>query len=147
VLVADGGDPKDGRATAEQEKAALASELETTLGLALSEEKTLVSPVTSTMRFLGHHLRVREHPVSGRLVPQAVIPKERSKRLRLAIKGIFRRSTCCETLESRLRLMNPVLRGWANFYRHAWGAKRVFVANDHYVCWTIFRWLVTTAGR
>jgi hypothetical protein len=119
----------------------LARELESTLGLSLSEEKTLVTPVTSTMRFLGHHLRVREHPVSGRLVPQAVIPKERSKRLRIAIKGIFRRTTCSMTLESRLRLMNPVLRGWANFYRHAWGAKRVFVANDHYVWWTIYRWL------
>jgi group II intron reverse transcriptase/maturase len=141
VLVAEEGDPQDGRATAEQEKAALARELESTLGLSLSEEKTLVTPVTSTMRFLGHHLRVREHPVSGRLVPQAVIPKERSKRLRIAIKGIFRRTTCSMTLESRLRLMNPVLRGWANFYRHAWGAKRVFVANDHYVWWTIYRWL------
>ncbi len=119
----------------------MARELESTLGLSLSEEKTLVTPVTSTMRFLGHHLRVREHPVSGRLVPQAVIPKERSKRLRIAIKGIFRRTTCSMTLESRLRLMNPVLRGWANFYRHAWGAKRVFVANDHYVWWTIYRWL------
>lgn len=22
---------------------------------------------------------------------------------------------------------------WGNFYRHAWGAKRVFTAIDHYV--------------
>jgi hypothetical protein len=141
VLVAKNGDPQDGRASAEQEKAALAGELESTLGLSLSEEKTLVTPVTSTMRFLGHHLRVRQHPDHGCLVPQAVIPKEQSKRLRQKIKGIFRRNTCQETLENRLRLVNPVLRGWANFYRHAWGAKRVFVANDHYVWWTIYRWL------
>jgi hypothetical protein len=33
------------------------------------------------------------------------------------------------------------LRGWANFYRHAWGAKTVFDGLDHYVWWTIFRWL------
>jgi hypothetical protein len=37
--------------------------------------------------------------------------------------------------------VNPILRGWANFYRHAWSAKRVFAANDHYVWWTIYRWL------
>jgi hypothetical protein len=40
----------------------LANELERKLGLALSEEKTLVTPVASTMRFLGHHIRVRELP-------------------------------------------------------------------------------------
>jgi hypothetical protein len=34
-----------------------------------------------------------------------------------------------------------MLRGWCNFYRHAWGAKHVFSAIDHYVWWTIFRWL------
>jgi RNA-directed DNA polymerase len=141
VLVARHGDRQENRACAEQEKASLARELDAKLGLALSEEKTLVTPVTSTMRFLGHHLRVRRHPRRGCHLPQAVIPKEQSKRLRRTIKGILRRSTCRETLENRLRLINPVLRGWANFYRHAWGAKRVFVANDHYVWWTIYRWL------
>ena len=141
VLVATDGDPQETRTVAEAEKASLASELKRELGLALSEEKTLVTPVTSTMRFLGHHLRVRELPDHGGFVPRAVIPKERSKQLRRKIKNLFRRSTCGQTLESRLRLANPILRGWANFYRHAWGAKRVFVANDHYVWWTILRWL------
>jgi hypothetical protein len=37
--------------------------------------------------------------------------------------------------------MNLVVRGWAYFYRHAWGAKRVFVAIDNYVWWTIYRWV------
>lgn len=141
VLVAHADPAGDLRAIAEQEKAALASELEHTLGLTLSEEKTLVTPVTSTMRFLGHHLRVRPHPTSGRLVPQVLIPKERSQRLRRTIKGIFRRWCTGEALENRLRLLNPVLRGWANFYKHAWGAKRVFAAIDHYAWWTILRWL------
>ncbi len=140
VLVATDGDPEETRAVAEAEKASLADELQCKLGLALSEEKTLVTPVTSTMRFLGHHICVRELPDNGGFVPRAVIPKERSKQLRRKIKNLFRRSTCSESLESRLRLANPILRGWANFYRHAWGAKRVFAANDHYVWWTIHRW-------
>ena len=46
-----------------------------------------------------------------------------------------------ETLDNRLRLLNPLLRGWGNFYRHAWGAKRIFAAIDHHVWWTILRWL------
>lgn len=38
-----------------------------------------------------------------------------------------------KTLQSRLKRLNPILRSWGNFYRHAWGAKRVFTAIDHYV--------------
>ena len=131
----------DAQSLADQEKASLARMLESSLSLMLSEEKTLVTPVTSTMRFLGHNLRVRAHPTSGALLPRVVIPKERTQRLRRNIKAIFRRTTCTKTLESRFLLLNLVLRGWANFYKHAWGAKHVFTGIDHYVWWTIRRWL------
>lgn len=73
------------------EKASLASELERKLGLTLSEEKTLVTPVTSTMRFLGHHVRVRERSDNGGFVPRAVIPKERP--LRRAQCRLYQRSS------------------------------------------------------
>ena len=124
----------------EQEKSKLDAALRDNQGLTLSPEKTLVTPVTSTMRFLGHHLRVRRRPTTRRFVPRLVIPKDRSVRLRRTIAGIFVRKTVCESLESRLRPLNPVLRGWGNFYRHAWGAKRIFAAIDHHVWWTIVRW-------
>jgi hypothetical protein len=117
------------------------------LRLELSTEKTLVTPVTAPLRFLGHHVRVRVHPSRRKLVSTAVIPKDRSQRLRERIKGMFRASTLQSTLANRLRLLNPVLRGWCNFYRHAWGAKRVFAALDHYVWWTIFRWLKKKHSR
>jgi retron-type reverse transcriptase len=45
------------------------------------------------------------------------------------------------SLANRLQKLNPLLRGWSNFYCHAWGAKRVFASIDHYVWWTIWRWL------
>jgi hypothetical protein len=41
-----------------------------------------------------------------------------------------------------LRELNPVLRGWGNFYRHAWGASSVLHQLDYYVWWTIYRWLM-----
>ncbi len=103
------GAPAGGQ-LANQEKAALAGVLERELDLTLSEEKTLVTPVTSTMAFLGHHVRVRRHPSSGRLVAHAVIPKDRSKRLRLTIKAIFSRATTRSTLQQRLTLLNPVIK-------------------------------------
>ena len=142
ILVATNtADHDRSRELVEQEKSKLEAMLWDRLGLTLSPEKTLVTPVTNTMRFLGHHLRVRRRPTTRRLVPRLVIPKDRSVRLRRTITGIFDRKTLCESLESRLRLLNPVLRGWGNFYRHAWGAKRIFAAIDHHVWWTILRWL------
>src|SRR5271170_6559323 len=55
--------------------------------------------------------------------------------------AIFDRSTMVATLDNRLRLLNRLLRGWGNFYLHAWGANCVFAALDHHVWWTITRWL------
>ena len=126
---------------ARDEKADLAGTLVSEWGLELSESKTLLTPVTQPLRFLGHHVCVRPHPWHGRLVAAAVIPKDRSHRLREQVKVLFRRSTLQSTLEDRLQLLNPILRGWCNYYRHAAGASRVFRSIDHYVWWTIFRWL------
>lgn len=124
-----------------EEKTALAAHLKETLNLELSEEKTLITPVTEPIRFLGHHVRVRAHPDHGRMVSTTVIPKERSQRLRKRIKDHFRCNTTGSSLEERVRKLNPALRGWCNFYRYSWGAKRVFGTLDYYIWWTIYRWL------
>jgi RNA-directed DNA polymerase len=129
------------REVATAEKAALAAFLKSELGLELSEQKTLVTPVTNPLRFLGHHVRVRAHPAHGRMVSTVVVPKERSRRLRELIKQHLSRSTIHLPLEDRLRWLNYILRGWSNFYRHAWGAKRVFSRIDYYTWWAILRWL------
>ena len=135
------GNAEEARKIAEQEKSQLAEWLGSRMGLTLSPEKTLVTPVTRTMRFLGHHLRVRQHPRKRTLVPRLVVPKDRSQRLRRTIRQIFNHRTTSQTLGQQLQRLNPVLRGWGNFYRHAWGAKRIFASVDHYVWWTIYRWL------
>lgn len=135
------GDAEEAGKIAEQEKSELAEWLSTRMGLTLSPEKTLVTSVTRTMRFLGHHLRVRLHPRKRTLVPRLVILKDRSQRLRRTIKQIFNHRTTSQRLGQQLKRLNPVLRGWGNFYRHAWGAKRIFASLDHYVWWAILRWL------
>jgi RNA-directed DNA polymerase len=124
-----------------REKTAVATRLKERLNLELSQAKTLVTPVTSPIRFLGHQIRVRYVPEKGRIAYSATIPKDKSHRLREKIKRHFDRSTIGMTLENRLRNLNPVLRGWSNFYRHAHRAKRVLTGLDHYMWWTIFRWL------
>jgi group II intron reverse transcriptase/maturase len=129
------------RAVALQEKTAVAALLKERLNLELSETKTLVTSVTKPLRFLGHHVRVRHHPVHRRLVSTTVVPRDCSHRLRERIKDLFRAKSSGRTLEERLQLINPMIRGWAYFYRHAWGAKLVFHSLDYYIWWVIYRWL------
>jgi RNA-directed DNA polymerase len=129
------------REAALKEKEEVAAFLKRELGLELSETKTLVTPVTEPMRFLGHHVRVRRHPGNGNMVVATLIPKDASHRLREKVKDLFRRRTTANSLANRLRALNPLLAGWSNFYRHAWGAKLVFAGLDFYVWRTIVRWL------
>jgi RNA-directed DNA polymerase len=126
---------------ARKEKDELASYLKDHLGLELSDAKTLVTPVTEPMRFLGHHVRCRRHPRHKEWVSASVIPKDRSQLFRERIKALFAKASAHRTLRDQIRRLNPMLRGWANFYRHAWGAKKVFNGLDNYVWWTIARWL------
>lgn len=147
ILLPNAVSTKSGQAQAEaervalEEKTALAAFLKDELGLELAEAKTLVTPVTTPMRFLGHHVLVRRHPGHRRPVSASLVPRERSQIFREKIKRLFRKSSTGSSLRDQLRKLNPMLRGWANFYRHAWGAKKVFNALDHYVWWTIARWL------
>lgn len=129
------------REVALKEKVAVADLLKEQLGLELSETKTLITPVTQPMKFLGHHALVRPHPCHKRWVSATVIPREKSQQLRERIKDMFRSNTTRTPLKTRLNQLNPLLRGWTSYFRHAWGAKRVFGALDYYVWWTIFRWL------
>jgi RNA-directed DNA polymerase len=100
-----------------------------------------VTPITKPMSFLGHHVLVRRHPGHGRQVSASLVPRERSQRFREKIKQLFKKSRTGSSLRDQLRKLNPMLRGWANFYRHAWGASKVFTFLDHYIWWTIARWL------
>ena len=125
---------------ADKEKAELAKLLKDELNLELSSTKTLVTPVTSTIRFLGYHFRVQHHPVWG-WTTKIVIPKTSTKNLREHIKVVFKRPTCNQPLEKRLRELNPIIRGWGYFYRHAWFGKNVFSELDNHIWHTIFRWL------
>ena len=44
------------------------------------------------------------------------------------------------TLADLLRSVNPVLRGWCNYFRHGVSA-RTFGYLDHFTWWRIFHWL------
>ncbi len=142
VGVAPGpGQDERAKQAAQEEMAAVAALLKQELGLELSATKTLVTPVTQPFAFLGHHICVRDSRGYKRTACVTLIPKERSHRLRERIKRLCRRNRTSHSLHDLLRDLNWLLRGWSSFYRHAWGAKRVFGSLDYYAWWCVFRWL------
>jgi hypothetical protein len=71
-----------------------------------------------------------------------MIPKDKSKQFRLSIKKQFQAASPEKSsLQQLLKKLNPMLRGWSAYYRHASGAERVFSALDYYVWTSIACWL------
>jgi RNA-directed DNA polymerase len=133
------------REQAEQEKAALADYLRQSTGLELSEEKTRISDLTEGIEFLGHRVRLKWHHQFG-LMPRIEIPKSRRADFRYRVKQMTKRSTINRSLSHLLRKLNPILRGWGNFYRFCTGAGQLFGSLDHYVGDRLWRWLMKKHG-
>jgi RNA-directed DNA polymerase len=102
-------------------------------GLELSEEKTRISHIEQGFDFLGHNIRkYRNGKVLTKPSRQGVISLLR--RARALIKA-----NKAATQADLIATVNPLLRGWANFYQHA-VAKQVFRRVDHEVWKAIWRW-------
>ena len=118
----------------EQIKAQLAEWL-APRGLAFNEDKTRVVHLDDGFDFLGFH--VRRYP-NGKLLikPSPAAVMRFRKRLRTEMRAV--RGGNAATVIARL---NPILRGWAAYYRIG-VAKDVFASIDHYVWWLTFKWAV-----
>jgi RNA-directed DNA polymerase len=102
-------------------------------GLELSEQKTVITSIQTGFDFLGHTVRKYEDkllitPAKGKVQ----ILREKISRLSQAALGL--------TQEALLRQLNPLLRGWANYYRNG-AAKAIFGKLDSYVWRKIRRWI------
>ena len=101
-------------------------------GLELSEQKTVITPIQTGFNFLGHTLRKYGDKLLITPAKSKVqILRDKIRRLIQAALGL--------TQEALLRQLNPLLRGWANYYRNG-AAKETFQAVDHYVFHKLRRW-------
>jgi len=110
------------------------------LGLRLSEEKTRVCHVDEGFDFLGWHIQRRAW--RGRTGKQAVYTYPSKKALASIldkVRSLTRRAQH-RTLADLLRRLNPVLRGWCNYFRHG-VSSRTFSYVDHFAFWRIVGWL------
>ena len=110
------------------------------IGLRLSEEKSRVCHIDEGFDFLG--FRIQRRPWQGRIGKRAVYTYPSKKALASVIgkvRSITRREKH-RTLADLLRLLNRVLRGWCNYFRHG-VSSRTFSYVDHYTWWRVAGWV------
>jgi len=110
------------------------------MGLRLSEEKTRVCHIDEGFDFLGW--RIQRRAWRGRTGKRAVYTYPSKKSLLSVtdkVRSLTRRAKH-RTLADLLRRLNPVLRGWCNYFRHG-VSSRTFNYVDHFAFWRIVGWL------
>jgi len=103
-------------------------------GLSLSQEKTKITHIDEGFDFLGMNIR----KYNGKLIIKPA--KSSIKRLLAGIREKIKLNKTAKT-EDLIYLLNPKIRGWANYYRHVC-SKRTFGYVDHNIFKAIWRWAV-----
>jgi len=143
--------------TPQQARVALetAREILAGLGLELHPGKTRIVDLREGREgfdFLGCHFRAR---MSGRLWEQKRVvrfylhrwPSQAvMKRLREKVRDRTGRSRGGTRIEWIIEDLNPILRGWGNYFRTGNAAKK-FTQIDRYVVWRLKRLLIKKRGR
>jgi RNA-directed DNA polymerase len=107
--------------------------------LTLSPEKTTITHIDDGFDLLG--FRIVRRPWKGTKRVAITFPSQRALReVMHRIKTLTNRSTVNLSLDQLIHVLNPILRGWANYYRHA-ASSRCFAYLSHYLWWRVIRWL------
>jgi len=101
-------------------------------GLLLSEEKTRIVHLTDGFDFLGFNVRRYRNPRAKTGYTLLIKPSDASvKRLRERLHDEWR-ALAGQSVEAIARRLNPIIRGWANYYRTQ-VATATFHELDHYM--------------
>ncbi|WP_342265212.1 group II intron reverse transcriptase/maturase [Cardinium endosymbiont of Philonthus spinipes] len=101
-------------------------------GLTLSEEKTKITHINTGFDFLG--CNVRKYNKKLIIKPSKEGIKNMLKKARTSIK-----TNIANTQAIMIKLLNPLLRGWGNYYRHVC-AKQAFRKIDHEIMQSLWKW-------
>src|SRR5260221_4527158 len=101
-------------------------------GLELSEEKTRVTHVTEGFDFLGQNVR----SFGGRIIIRP--SKKNVQAFKAKIKAIFKVHKTVKH-ESLIAMLNPVIRGWANYHRTV-NATKTFASIDAWLWLKEWQW-------
>lgn len=101
-------------------------------GLKLNKEKTHIRHITEGFNFLGFNIRRY-----GRKT--LVKPQKEKVQAKLREIRTWLRDHSDIAPEGVIHYLNPILRGWANYYKHA-VSKEVFASFDHHLVHALIRW-------
>jgi len=102
-------------------------------GLTLSPEKTSITHISEGFDFLGQNVR----KYKGKLL---IKPSTKSQKALLTkVRTIIKTEGCSLSAYGLIKRLNPVIRGWANYHRHAC-SKQTFQYIDHEIHWALWRW-------
>ena len=103
-------------------------------GLELSEEKTKITHIDEGFDFLGFNVRKYKEKL---LIKPA---KRQIKEFLANIRNLINKNKTAR-VEILIRQINPKIRGWANYFRHA-VSKIAFRYVDHHIYQMLWRWAV-----
>ena len=110
------------------------------MGLRLSPEKTRVVHIDHGFDFLGFHIRRMRKRGSNKWYVYTLPAKKAIASIKQRVKTMTYRHTLHQDPGYLMDYLGRVLRGWANYFRHA-VAKATFAAIDSYTWERITAWL------
>jgi RNA-directed DNA polymerase len=118
----------------EEEIKPLVEEFMRERGLELSPEKTRITPIEDGFDFLGQNVR----KYNGKML---IKPSKKNVKTFLAnIREIIKGNKQA-TAYNLIRMLNPKIRGWANYHRHI-ASKKTFVRVDDAIFKCLWQWAV-----
>lgn len=122
----------ENREVLETEIKPLVAEFLAERGLTLSEEKTMITNINDGFDFLGFNIRKYKNQILTK--PS----KPAQKRFLAKVRTTIKSNKACRQ-ESLIRLLNPMITGWGNYYKH--GATRdAFHWADHQIFNALWQW-------
>ena len=111
----------------------------TKLKLTLNPQKIKVIDMNKeSFDFLGFRYQKFGKTKSGRKLPYMMPSKKAMKKVKDAIRVITCRKSAYEGLEQKVEKLNPLIRGWRNYFQHGNSTKR-FKQLDEYVWMKLWR--------
>ncbi len=109
------------------------------LKMTLSESKTHITHIDSGFVFLGFRIQ-RWRTDNGRQVVRTIASREALARVMHKIKEATGSRTTSLRLSLVLRKINPILRGWAAYFRYG-ASKKTFSYLGWYAWWRMIYWI------
>lgn len=127
------------KSEAEALKTEIADLLARSLKMTLSAEKTHITHINDGFVFLGFHIQAKTRG-DGRRVVRTIPAKQALASVMSKIKKLTARGTTSLSLAEVLRTVNPVLRGWAAYFRYG-ASKKTFSYLGWYAWWRLLLWI------